>query len=153
MPFDSKGFMQSQFQPRTAAVDVPALAPWFGDDKPVWTVRGQTASEIARSMESVSRRKNVDNVVKALGSNKDQIDEIKRALGMSDDTPDDIVKRISQLTSCSVDPVCDEQMAVRLAETYPVEFYSLTNKIIELTGLGVDVKKLKTSGQTAASEA
>jgi hypothetical protein len=41
----------------------------------------------------------------------------------------------------SVNPTIDKPLAVKLAEQYPIEFYTLTNKITELTGLGANLKK------------
>jgi hypothetical protein len=150
--FDARSFMRAQFEPRTAAVPVPALKQFFGDDEPAWTVRGMTASEMARSMEAASRHKTLDAVVQALSSNKAKIEELREALGMSDEVPGEIAKRLEQLATCSVAPVADLQLAVKLSTAYPVEFYQLTNKIVELTGLGMDVKKPPTSGETAPSE-
>jgi len=160
-------FMQAQFQPRTADVDVLALASFFEDLTPEqeewvglslnqrnellkkgetkqtipWTVRGQTASEVCRSMEAAQNQSKITTVVDAIATSKDQKADIKTALGIGDDTPTDIVKRLEQLVTCSVNPEIDLPFAVKLAETFPIEFYQLTNKIIELTGLGMDLKK------------
>jgi hypothetical protein len=152
MAFNAKAFMQSQFVPRTAQVDVSGLATWFGDDQPLWTVRGQTANEIASANEASAKHKNIDAIIKAIASNADQIGELKKAVGISSDTPTEIVKRLEQLVQCSVEPVITLDVAVKLAETRPVEFYLLTNKILELTGLGMDLKKPKASGETTKSE-
>jgi hypothetical protein len=65
--------------------------------------------------------------------------------------PDDVAKRIEHLVLGSVDPVCTPDLAVRLCETYPVEFYQLTTKILELTGKGQEPGKSKRSGKTAMS--
>lgn len=152
MAFDTQAFMRTEFKARTAEVRLPSLQAFFGDAEPVWVVRGMSSSEMARSIEAVSRQKTIDSVVQALGSNKAKVEELRAALGLSDDVPGEIAKRLSQLEQCSVDPKIDLPLAVKLAETYPVEFYQLTNKIVELTGLGMDTKKPKPSGQTAPSE-
>ena len=151
MGFNQSAFMKQQFEPRTAKVEVPALAKWFGkDDALVWEVRGQTASELAQANEASSSQKSLTNIIQAIGSNAAQIDELKKTLGIAkDEVPADIIKRLSQLTTCSIDPEIDHTTGVKLAETFPVEFYIITNKITELTGLGMDVavKKQKGSGK------
>jgi cellobiose-specific phosphotransferase system component IIB len=155
MGFDPKAFMRQQFEPRQEAVEVAALADWFKSkdgDKCLWTVRGMTASELAKTMEAATKAKNFDSVIQAIGNSKETIKEIKAALGVGDDTPADIVKRLEQLTICSVDPVIELNVAVKLAETFPIEFYTLTNKIVMLTGMGMDTKKPQGSGETQPSE-
>lgn len=149
MSFNQQAFMKAQYQPRTADVDVPGLAAYFeGEENPVWTVKGQTASEVAKAIEAATKNKNISSVLEAIGSSKIKVDELKEAIGISDDTPRDIVKRLEQLAQCSVSPEIDLSCAVKLAESHPIEFYILTNKIVELTGLGMDLKKPKTSGET-----
>lgn len=153
MAFNQKAFMQAQFVPRTARVDVPGLNDFFeGDDHASWTVRGQTASEIAAAVEASQKHQNIDAIIKAIASNKDQIAELKRAVGVSNDTPAEIIKRLEQLVQCSVEPVVTLDVAVRLAEVRPIEFYTLTNEILKLTGLGMDVKKPPASGAMTKSE-
>jgi uncharacterized Zn finger protein len=153
MGFDAKKFMATPFEPRTAQVEVPALADWFGDDAPVWTVRGQTANEIAASLEAGAKHKNIDAVIKAIAANQNQISELKKAIGIDNDTPGEIIKRLEQLVQCSVEPTITLDVAVKLGQTRPIEFYQLTNEILKLTGLGMDVKKPKASGKITKSEA
>lgn len=150
MSFNSNAFMKQQFEPRTAPVSVPSLALFFDDkeEKQEWIVRGQTASEVCRSMEAATNQSKLSSVVEAIAASSNQKDEIKTALGLGSDTPSDIVKRLEQLVCCSVTPEIELPVAVKLAETFPIEFYMLTNKVIELTGLGMDLKKSKTSGKT-----
>jgi hypothetical protein len=149
--FNAKDFAKAQFAPRTAELSLPALADYFDGD-PVWTVRGATASEIAKMLEAGAKQNNIDNIIKAIAANKDKVNEIREAVGIVSDTPADIVKRLEQLVMCSVEPVIELPIAVKLADAFPVEFYMLTNKITELTGQGMDVKKSKASGKTLKSE-
>lgn len=148
MPFDSAQFMKDKFESRTSQIPVPGLADWFGDDDPLWTVRGQTANEVAFILEAKEKKyKNVDAIIKAIGSNADQINDLKAAIGVDyKTTPDEIVKRLEQLVQCSVEPVIKMEVAVKLAQTRPIEFFQLTNEITRLTGLGMDLKKSKASG-------
>jgi hypothetical protein len=152
MGFDTKAFMQTQFAPRTARVDVPGLADWFVDAEPVWVVRGQTANEVALANAASEKHKAVDSIVKAIADNADKVSAIKKAIGIAGDTPADIIKRLEQLVQCSVEPVITLDLAVKLAEVRPVEFYVLTNEILKLTGLGMDLKKPKASGNPTKSE-
>jgi len=145
--FKQSAFMKAQYEPRTAVIGIPALSDFF-DGKPEWKVRGQTASEIALAINAVTKQESMASIIEAISDNESKISELKQALGVTDDTPDDIVKRLEQLTQCSIEPVIDLPCAVKLAETHPIEFYILTNKIVELTGLGMDVKKPKPSGPT-----
>lgn len=150
--FDSKAFMRAQFEPRTAEVAVPGLQHWFAGSNPVWVVRGMTATELAKSLEAAANNKTLDAVVQAaMGKNKALVEEIRAKAGLSDDVPGEVAKRLEQLIMCSVDPVIDRPAAVRLADTFPIEFYQITNKVVELTGLGMDVKKPSASGKTAPS--
>ncbi len=151
MGFDSSSFMKHKFSARTEVVLVPTLSQFFDvGEAPEWVVRGQTGNELGAAIEATTTRKSLTSIVKAIGSDSAQIDELKRAIGLSDDVPNDIVKRLNQLTSCSVSPKIDHHCAVKLAETFPIEFYILTNKITELTGLGMEaaVKKPSPSGAT-----
>lgn len=151
--FDSKAFMGAAFVPRLEEIDVPGLADWFNGAIPVWVVRGQTASELAGSIDAGNKRRNIDTVIKALAANADQVDEMRRAIGIAtQETHADVVRRLEMLTQCSVDPEITLDLAVRLAEVRPIEFYQLTNKIVELTGQGFDVKKSPPSGETTALE-
>jgi len=152
MSFDSKAFMHAQFAPRTARVDVPGLIDWFNDAPPVWVVRGQTANEVALTNAAAEKHKAVDSIVKAIAENADKVNAIKKAIGVAGDTPSDIIKRLEQLVQCSIDPVITLDVAVKLAEVRPVEFFILTNEIVKLTGLGQDLKKPLASGETTKSE-
>lgn len=140
--FDKKGFMKASFIPRTEKVSVPGLSDWFKEEEPVWEVRGQTAEEMARCAEAGANSMSVENILKAISTTQEQVAEIKKTLGLGDkDTPADIKKRLTQLTICSVTPEIDMSIAAKLAQTFPVEFYIITNKIVELTGRGMDLKK------------
>jgi transcription antitermination factor NusA-like protein len=138
--------MATKFEARTESIKVAALSDFFGESDPVWVVRGLTASELARTIEASSKHKSIDQVIKAIGQNDASIAELREALGISDDTPQDIAKRLEQIVIASVEPKIDITNAVKMAECFPVEFYQITNTIVMLTGLGMDVKKLQPSG-------
>ena len=146
MAFDIKAFMAARFEPRTESVAVPGLDAWFIDEDPVWIVRGQTANEIAKANNAAEKHKAIDSIVKAIAAESDKVAAIKAQLGIDGNTPGEVIKRLEQLVMCSVEPVITLDIAVKLAESRPVEFYILTNKIVELTAMGMDVKKSRGSG-------
>ena len=147
--------MKQQFEARTAEVRVSELADWFdGDADPVFTVRGLTFEELNKADNAADNSKAMLELITRLQT-KDgaQIAEgIKDAFGVGKDTPANMVKRINHLVMGSVDPVIDEEFAVKLANTFPIEFMSLTNKVIELTGKGYVPGKQKGSTRSQKSE-
>jgi len=143
MAFDSKGFMREKFAARTESVPVPSLAAWFGEgDEPVWKVRGMTGVEMARVQEVGASARKIEDLAKALAAaagSGEKIAGILQAAGLPKnlkDQPDAFIKHLEMLTIGSVDPVVDLPLAIKLAETFPVEFHQLTTKIIVLTGQG-----------------
>jgi hypothetical protein len=154
MAFDSKRFLKTKFTARTEDVPVPDLAAFFPDDaKPVWKVRGLTGQELGRANEAAERNKNVAAILEGLasGAGKEQTEAVKELLGVGGSTPQDIAKRLEILSIGSVDPQCAPDLAVRLCEAYPVEFYQITNRINFLTGQGQMPGKQPPSGETPKS--
>lgn len=147
--FDLERFRGASLAPRTATVPVPDLAPWFGSGPAEWTVRGLTGAEIAAATEAASRSALVASAVEALASSSaaraEQVEAIQGMLGIGTDTPADLVKRLDHLVFGSIEPKIDREIAVRLFAAYPVVAYQLTNKILELTGLGADPGKAQHS--------
>jgi len=144
MSFDIKKFAKTEFIPRTRAVPLPDLQEYFGEgEKPVWIVRNLSGHELGKVNEAVDKNRAIAGVLEGIVSSiaKDKIDAIKASLGLDDSTPNDIARRLEMLTLASVDPVIDHEVAVKLCEHFPAEFFALTNAITELTGQGADVKK------------
>ncbi len=153
--FNTKAFMKQAFKPREAGVEVPDLSAFFPNgNKPIWRVRGLTASEITKASEAQSKIGNLSAVVEALttGTNKEKIDAIRNELGLNDNVPADIIKRMNHFTIASIDPVITHDVGVKVATVHPIYFYKITNKIMELTGLGQVPGKLKPSGDKTISE-
>jgi len=148
---DLNKFINEAFIPRTAEIEVPELQAYFGDDKPLWTVRGLTAAELARAnMAADQGGDNARALIEAFAGSGDKVTALRRAAGISDEeVPADVSRRIEMLTAGSVSPALGQQNrdgAVKLAETFPTVFYNLTNKILSLTGQGAEVGKRKRSG-------
>ena len=154
--FDTKKFTQEKFTPRTHEVAVPDLKKWFKDEeKPVWKVRGLTGKELGRVKEAVSKNKSIAGIIEMLKSSKvtDQTQALESVFNLgSKNTPDNIAERIDQLIAGSIEPKCDTDLAIKLCERFPVEFYSITNKILELTGKGMEPGKPKGSGKQQTSK-
>ena len=153
--FDVNSFMKADFKPRMAEVPVPALRQFFPPDEegnvlPVWKVRGLTGAEIAKTNEVASRNEKLTAVIDAFGeiSKKDMTDSLKESLGLGSETPADLSKRLEQVVLGSVEPVITLETAVKLATVMPIEFYAISNKILELTGKGHTAEgKPKPSGK------
>jgi len=155
MGFDAKKFRAAALSPRTADVPVPDLKPWFDDGDPaVWRVKGLTGQQLARANEAAARNNKIAALFEDIvgGSQKEQVAAVKQALGLGDDTPQDIAKRIYMLVHGSVDPECDEELAVKLFRTFPIEAYEITNTIIKITGQGHIPGKASGSGKAPVSE-
>lgn len=152
--FDLQRFSQAALNPRTAEIAVPDLRAFFApDDAPVWTVRGLTGDEIARANEATDRTAKLRAAMEAmLNAGAARKDAFAALLGTGDDVPDDLIKRYEHLIAGSVEPPCDRELAIKLFAAFPVVAFQLTNKILELTGLGADPGKAPGSGPIPVSE-
>ncbi|SCY44694.1 hypothetical protein [Desulfoluna spongiiphila] len=153
MSFDVKKFKKTKFQTRTEDVPVKDLSAYFEEgENPVWVVRGLTGQELGQTKEAAARNKNFAAILEAIeaSTKNEKVQGLKKALGV-DEVPQNIAERIEQLVLGSVEPACDTDLALMLCERFPVEFYTLTNKILELTGKGMEPGKPKGSGAMEAS--
>ncbi len=150
MPFDPNKFMIQNFSQNTREVTIPSLQPFFGKDKPLFILRGLTGVELAEVHEAIKVNAGIENIVDKILAPKmgDKVDALKAAMGLTGKVPDDIVRRLEMLVRCSVKPPITLDVAVKLCEVYPVEFYQLTGVITELTGQGKIPGKSRPSGQT-----
>lgn len=143
MTFNTTKFNTTQFKDRTFDVPVPELKSFFEEgDKPIWTVKCLGANEIAIANKAMQSNKDLKEIVAALVSNNstEKIEAIQEAMGLqAGAVPEDIVRRISMLVSGSLEPKCDQEAAVRISTAYSTVFYRLTNKILSLTGEGMEV--------------
>ena len=154
MQFDAKKFLKTKFTPRTEAVPVPDLAAFFPEgSEALWKVRGLTGQELGRVNEAAERNKTAAAVLEAVVSagDKEKTAAIREMLGIAVNVPPDISRRLALLAAGSVDPPCTEELAVRLCEAFPVEFFQLTQTITRLTGQGHMPGKQPPSGETPTS--
>lgn len=144
--FDIQAFLSADLSPREEEVSVEGLQQFFPEgEAPLWKIRGLTASEIAKATDAGMRNKNFDSILTAISatSKNEKVKEFRKAFGVSDDVPAEIVKRIEHLVFGSVSPEVDQQIAVKLANAFPIEFYDLTNRITRLSGMGMEIAKEK----------
>jgi len=141
MGFDTAKFLNNKFQRRKKNVPVPDLKKFFPDDSKkddhVWVVHGLTGQELGHCKAAAARNRNMGAVLEGIASG--QTEEIKKAISQiagGPNVPDDIATRIAMLEKGSVDPICDETLAVHLCTYFPIEFYQLTTEINVLTGMG-----------------
>jgi len=158
MPFNSEAFAAAALRPRTQEVAVPELAAWFpAGEQPVWRVKAVSASDFARANQAAESRKRGEAFLEAMASgvHAEMVRELQALVGRDRTTVEpDIARRIELVIAGSLEPACDEAMAVRLAEHFPVVLYSLSNAILTITGQGSDVeKKPARSGGTRRSAA
>lgn len=155
MAFDTKKFLKTKFAPREESIPVPDLKEFFGEgEKPAWKVRGLTGQELGRANEAAARNKNISAILEGLASaqGKEMGESIRKLVNAGNETPQDIAKRIELFMIGSVEPKADLDLALHFCTAFPIEFFQITNKILELTGKGHVPGKPKGSGATTKSE-
>ena len=155
MAFNEKKFMNTNFTPRTKDIPVPDLKDYFDPNtEPVFKVRGLTGPELARVHEAVDKHKNIAGLISGLlsGQTQEKIDSIRSALGVTDDVPAEIARRLEMISIACIEPKISLETAVKLSETFPIEFYEITTAISNLTGRGQLPGKQKSSGETQVSK-
>ncbi len=154
MSFDLDAFEQADLRARTARVPVPALARWFADGAPAeFEVRALSGVGFACAREAQKRNSSISDLVSALASAQGivRVDAIRSALGIGTDVPTEYAYSLSVLVSGCVSPVLSMPQAVRLAENFPVEFFGLVQRILELSGEGACVGEPDGCTPTTAS--
>ena len=139
---DLKKFEAAKFKDRTEIVKVPELKVFFtGKKKPVWKIKGLTAHGLSIVNNAVAANTGREKLMSAIvsGSSDEKVDAIRQAMSIikvSDNIPDDLCKRHATVVLGSVDPVCTEEMAIKLGINFPTILYQLSQRIYALTGLG-----------------
>lgn len=149
--------MKEVFEARTAEVRVSssALVNYFDEgSEPVFKVRGLTYEELSKCNNAAdttpAMRKLLEELNKKDGAGI--ATEIKNVFGVGNDTPANVIKAINHVVTGCVDPEIDEEMAVKLATAFPIEFGQISMKIVELTGQGHVPGKQKSSTAKPTSE-
>jgi hypothetical protein len=144
MGFNAEKFLNAKMQPRTADVPVPGLAHWFPEgEKPIWKVKGISGQELGFAQQSVANRKDIPAIVAGLlgGNSKEKIDATKKALNIDDTIAANDALNIHLVRLGSVDPVIDEDLAVKLCTCHVIELREIAKKILTLTGQGYEPGK------------
>lgn len=155
MNFNVDKFQQTSFTQRKEAVTVAELKPFCdGEGEPLWTVRGLNGEELALVDEAEEKAKNLLAMTEAAvgPDEKKKVEALRELLGVSKDMPVSLIRRLEILILGSVEPKVDRQLAVKLAECYPMEFRLLFLTILKLSGKGKVPGKLPGSGTTPKSE-
>ena len=155
MPFDMKGFKRAKFGDRTEDVPVPELKEWFSEDEdPVFTVRGLTGIEVAIGRQAAEKYSNLKTVMEKIASSlaEEKADGIQEVLNLGSNTPEEAARRVEHLRMGCVSPEFDSEAAAKFFEAYPITAYTLTNKIIALTGEGRTPGESKPSGKKQKSK-
>lgn len=153
--FNFNKFEQASFEHRTEEVKVPLMAPFFPKgEEPIFTVRGLTADEVARTNKAVENGKVAEALIKAIASSSQEgmVDSLKAQLGYGEEVDDEVQRRIELLIYGAVSPKLPRELIVKIGDTMPTALYQLTNKITELTGLGHVLGKQKPSGEITESK-
>ena len=135
--FNLEGFRQTTFKPRESEMTLDALVKaGLGDG--VITVRGLTSCEIAHADESSQKGKLLSDLVEKLAdsSGKQKAAALLEGVGISDNVPALLAKRYEHVCAGVVSPEMELSDVVKFADTFPIEFSQVANKILELTGLG-----------------
>jgi len=139
--------MSAAVDRRTDTVVIDTLADFFdAGERPAFTVQNLTAAEIARVREAMRRNAAARQALLAAerqGAAEEAVAAIKTLLAATGGpgVPDEYARYLSVVVQGCVDPAVDHETAKRLAKAAPVGFEQLALKILELTGLGGDIKK------------
>lgn len=158
MKFNAQRFESAKMVPRTEAVRVDQLREFFDapedQESPrecLWVVRGLTGEELCRAWDAEKRHKDIGKVLEAVTTSKQLTTKLRDAIGLGDTTPPELAKRLEMLVAGSVEPRIELPIAVKLAESFPVEFMQITHVITELTGLGATLEKPEAVSQATAA--
>ena len=143
MGFDVEKYKSAKLLFREEKVGLTGLDDFFPEgEKQEWKIRNLTASELAKINVEVGINRNLPEIAEKLlesihsDSAAGQVKAILAMYGVSDEVPDDTVKRIMILKYGSVDPEIDQEFAVKMADSHPIQFKIITDRIFLLTGYG-----------------
>ena len=150
MPFDLTRFIREELRQRTVEVKAPEMKAWFGEDAPIFVVRGLTGEEFYRVREAVQKRADFQAIAAALlsGGGDAVADALEAFYGA---VPDEYARRVEVLILGCVNPVLDRQAAVKLITNYPASAHAVSEAILRATGEGAVPGESKGSGGTPAS--
>ena len=149
--FNAIMFERAIYEPRTEELEIELMAAFFPEgEKPLFTVRGLTADEVARTNKAVENGKTAEALIKALACSDQEglVDGLKAQLGYGDAVDGEVSRRIELIIYGTVSPKLPRELIVKISNTMPTVFYLLSNKITDLTGQGQVTGKQTPSGET-----
>jgi len=155
MGFDLKAFEKTQFDRRTADVEVPELAVFFEkDEKPVFTVQNLEAPEIAKVEVSGQTNDKMAGLIQHLfaGSEAEKIDALQELMGIHKDLEPAYIQCLTRVELGLSRPKLNRQAVIRLGKLSQDAFYRINRKIKELSGQGSELGKLQASTKTQKSK-
>lgn len=147
MAFNQEAFLNAEIKRRVDTVTIDTLADFFDEgERPEFTVQNLTAAETAQVREAVARNAAARRALLAAerqGAAAETVAAIKTLLAATGGpgVPDEYARYLQVVALGCVDPAIDHETAKRLAKAAPIGFQQLALKILELTGLGGDIKK------------
>jgi hypothetical protein len=129
--------------------------PETRDPEPIiFKVRGLTGNEFVKVAGARDSARFAEMLTDALGTGngKDGARAIRGLLGLFDDELHPQLKyRVELVVYGSVEPRIDHALAAKLAKDFCVVLHRISDKVLELTGLGAQLKKNSASGSLATS--
>ncbi len=159
MKFDNRKLNAAQSKRRVKSIPVrnEALKAFFvsedGDDsqeaEPTIEVQNLTGLEMACVHHEVDAYQSKEHITNALFSNlaKDKIEAIQDIAGVikqdaagDSEPPRDFLRRVFLVhKGCCNPKFADQREVLKFAELFPTVFYDISNQILLLTGLGMDL--------------
>jgi hypothetical protein len=145
MGLDTKKLKTTKFKDRTEEIKVEQLKSFFPKgEKAIWKIRSITGEEMYFVRAAVERSRNIEDLLSQLvsGTSKEKADAAIKVLGLDEkELPEDYVRRLHILRYGSADPdlrddVEGPEICKKIAEAHPTLFDQLTNRIMQITGLG-----------------
>jgi len=157
MGFDAAKFAAADWQRRVIEIPVPALKDFFGkDEKPIWKIHSLEGKEVAQAKHAKERNIRVKAAVEKFSEMLSQDPKkIKKTIGDifgNIESDSDIAWRSELMILASIEPKVDYSTIAQINKYQSETFYLITNKILELIGLGFEPGKLKPSGGTKKSK-
>lgn len=137
--FDMALFASTKFEHRTAEISVPEMKDFYpAGVKPTLEVRGLTGEEISVAEFEVAINQQANREFSDSSVGEEIIKAIKTLTRISggESTPDNHVKMLNFVRMGLVNPKLSQELVIKFATVYPVEFRMAYMKITELTGRG-----------------
>ena len=137
---DFEKFKSTQFERRTTFVEVPTLSAFAGEGEKVCRVeiQGLVGEEVATARERVKENAALETIIEKFAGESipEIVEAAKEKLGFTDSVKRDAVYRLAVLEFGLVGCPLDRPECVKLFAVNPEAFYLITDKILEITGLG-----------------